>query len=76
MVPPIAVRSEHQGIGAGKEIVRRGVDWLKVHGAEIIGLETMPRTMDNIGFYSAMGFVPGRLTLTTTVDASYAAAFL
>jgi GNAT superfamily N-acetyltransferase len=69
---PIAVRSEHQGVGAGKEIVRRGVDWLKAHGAEVIGLETMPRTMDNIGFYSAMGFLPGRLTLTTTVDASYA----
>jgi GNAT superfamily N-acetyltransferase len=68
---PIAVRSEHQGIGAGKEIVRRGIDWLKVHGAEVVGLETMPRTMDNIGFYSAMGFIPGRLTLTTTVDASY-----
>ena len=68
---PIAVRSEHQGVGAGKEIVRRGVDWLKVHGASVIGLETMPRTMDNIGFYSALGFVPGRLTLTTTVDASY-----
>jgi GNAT superfamily N-acetyltransferase len=69
---PIAVRSEHQGAGAGKEIVKRGIEWLKVHGAEIIGLETMPRTMDNIGFYSAMGFLPGRLTLTTTVDASYA----
>jgi hypothetical protein len=69
---PIAVRSEHQGVGAGKEIVRRGVDWLKVHGAAVIGLETMPRTMDNIGFYSAMGFVPGRLTLTTTLDATYA----
>lgn len=69
---PIAVRSEHQGIGAGKEIVRRGIDWLKTHGASVIGLETMPRTMDNIGFYSALDFVPGRLTLTTTVDASYA----
>ena len=69
---PLAVRSEHQGVGAGKEIVRRGVEWLKVHGATVIGLETMPRTMDNIGFYSAMGFVPGRLTLTTTIDASYA----
>src|SRR5205809_814779 len=69
---PIAIRSEHQGVGSGKEIVRRGVDWLKVHGANVIGLETMPRTMDNIGFYSSMGFVPGRLTLTTTVDASYA----
>jgi GNAT superfamily N-acetyltransferase len=69
---PIAVRSEQQGLGAGKEIVRRGVDWLKVHGATVIGLETMPRTMDNIGFYSTMGFTPGRLTLTTTVDATYA----
>jgi GNAT superfamily N-acetyltransferase len=69
---PIAVRSEQQGIGAGKEIVRRGLEWLKVHGATVIGLETMPRTMDNIGFYSAMGFVPGKLTLTTTIDATYA----
>ena len=69
---PLAVRSEQQGIGAGKEIVRRGVDWLKVHGSAVIGLETMPRTMDNIGFYSTLGFVPGRLTLTTTLDATYA----
>jgi len=69
---PLAVRSEQQGSGAGKEIVKRGVEWLKVHGATVIGLETMPRTMDNIGFYSASGFVPGRLTLTTTIDATYA----
>jgi len=69
---PIAVRSDHQGVGAGKEIVRKGVEWLKVHGATVIGLETMPRTLDNIGFYSTMGFVPQRLTLTTTVDATYA----
>lgn len=68
---PIAVRSENQGVGAGKEIVRKGVEWLKVHGATVVGLETMPRTMDNIGFYSALGFVPGKLTLTMTVDATY-----
>jgi hypothetical protein len=35
----------------------------------VIGLETMPRTMDNIGFYSRLGFVPGRLTITLTVEA-------
>ena len=69
---PLAVRSEHQGVGAGKEIVRRGIDWLKVHGATTIGLETMPRTMDNIGFYSGVGFAPGRLTMTLTIDAAYA----
>jgi GNAT superfamily N-acetyltransferase len=69
---PLAVRSEQQGVGSGKEIVKRGVEWLKIHGATTIGLETMPRTLDNIGFYSAIGFIPGKLTLTATVDASYA----
>jgi GNAT superfamily N-acetyltransferase len=69
---PLAVRSEFQGSGVGKEIVTRGIDWLKEHGAAVIGLETMPRTMDNIGFYSRLGFLPGRLTLTVTVDAAAA----
>jgi GNAT superfamily N-acetyltransferase len=69
---PLAVRTEYQGGGIGKEIVTRGVEWLKAQGASIIGLETMPRTMDNIGFYSRLGFVPGRLTLTTTLEANYA----
>jgi GNAT superfamily N-acetyltransferase len=69
---PLAVKSEQQGMGAGTEIVKRGIEWLKVHGASVIGLETMPRTMDNIGFYSGVGFVPGRLTLTVTLDATYA----
>jgi GNAT superfamily N-acetyltransferase len=69
---PLAVRTEQQAMGAGTEIVRRGIEWLKVHGATVIGLETMPRTMDNIGFYSGAGFVPGKLTLTVSVDATYA----
>jgi GNAT superfamily N-acetyltransferase len=67
---PLAVRPESQGGGVGKEIVRVGIEWLRDHGARVIGLETMPRTMDNIGFYSALGFLPGRLTLTLTVDAA------
>jgi GNAT superfamily N-acetyltransferase len=69
---PLAVRSEFQGAGIGKEIVTRGIEWLKEQGAAVIGLETMPRTMDNIGFYSRLGFLPGRLTLTVTVDAAAA----
>jgi GNAT superfamily N-acetyltransferase len=69
---PLAVRSEFQGAGIGKEVVTRGVEWLKEQGAAVIGLETMPRTMDNIGFYSRLGFLPGRLTLTLTVDAAAA----
>ncbi|HEX5436262.1 MAG TPA: GNAT family N-acetyltransferase [Gemmatimonadaceae bacterium] len=67
---PLAVRPDTQGLGLGKAVVRAGVDWLTQQQASIIGLETMPRTMDNIGFYSALGFVPGRLTMTLTLDAA------
>lgn len=67
---PLAVRPEYQGSGLGKLIVTTGVEWLRAAGARVIGLETMPRTMDNIGFYSALGFMPARLTLTLTLDAA------
>ena len=67
---PLAVRTEYQGSGVGKEVVEQGIAWLKREGATVIGLETMPRTMDNIGFYSALGFLPGRLTITLTLDAA------
>jgi GNAT superfamily N-acetyltransferase len=69
---PLAVRTEYQGSGVGKDIVERGIDWLKRQDARVIGLETMPRTMDNIGFYSSLGFAPGRLTITLTLDAAAA----
>jgi GNAT superfamily N-acetyltransferase len=70
---PLAVRPDAQSQGLGKAVVRAGVDWLRERGARVIGLETMPRTMDNIGFYSALGFNPGRLTITVTIDAAPAA---
>ncbi|MEO8625016.1 MAG: GNAT family N-acetyltransferase, partial [bacterium] len=69
---PLAVRTEYQGSGAGKEVVQRGVSWLRESGSRVIGLETMPRTMDNIGFYSGLGFVPGKLTITLTLEAKSA----
>src|SRR6476619_2195162 len=39
---PLAVRTEYQGTGMGKDVVERGVDWLRREGARVIGLETMP----------------------------------
>ena len=66
---PLAVRSDQQGHGVGKDIVTRGVTWLRGRGARVIGLETMPRTMDNIGFYSRLGFTPGQITLTLSFEA-------
>ena len=67
---PLAVHPDFQGQGLGKMIVSSGVEWLKARGAKVIGLETMPRTMDNVGFYSSLGFDPGHLTLTVTLEAA------
>lgn len=65
---PLAVRTDRQGQGHGQRIVRAGIEWLESHGARTIGLETMPRTIDNIGFYSQLGFVPDHLTVTLQRD--------
>ena len=65
---PLVVHPDHQGRGLGKTIVTTGMDWLRKEGAETIGLETMPRTMDNVGFYSSLGMLPGHLTVTLTLE--------
>ncbi len=65
---PLAVRPDLQGRGVGTTMVREGVEWLRREGAEVIGLETMPRTVENIGFYSRLGLVPGPLTITLVRD--------
>jgi GNAT superfamily N-acetyltransferase len=70
---PLAVRPDRQLAGLGKEIVVAAADWLKAQGVTTLGLETMPRTVDNIGFYSRLGFVPGYLTLTMTREVQRAA---
>jgi GNAT superfamily N-acetyltransferase len=65
---PIAVRPDRQNEGLGSTMVLAGIEWLKAQGARSIGLETMPRTVDNIGFYSRLGFMPGHLTITLVRD--------
>lgn len=60
---PIAVLPRHQGSGHGKTLVTQSVDYLRNHGARIIGLETMPRNFRNIGFYLRLGFEAGPLCL-------------
>lgn len=65
---PLAVRPALQGQGVGERIVREGIEWLRGQGATRIGLETMPRTIDNIGFYSRLGFLPGHLTVSMIRD--------
>ena len=67
---PLAVRPDRQGEGLGSAMVRTGIEWLRGQGATTIGLETMPRTVDNIGFYSRLGLVPSHLTVTLVHDVS------
>lgn len=71
---PLAVRPDRQGEGLGKEIVHAGMSWLQERSARTIGLETMPRTVENIGFYSRLGFLPGHLTVTLARPAESSAA--
>ena len=66
---PLAVRADQQGRGVGRAIVTAAIEWLTAEGATVIGLETMPRTVDNIGFYSRLGFHPQHLTITMTGEA-------
>ena len=63
---PLAVRPDRQSTGVGKTIVRTAADWLIDRGITTLGLETMPRTPENIGFYARLGFIPGYLTVTLT----------
>jgi len=65
---PLAVRPDRQGAGVGKTVVRAAADWLLEQGVTTLGLETMPRTVENIGFYARLGFAPGHLTVTLTND--------
>jgi GNAT superfamily N-acetyltransferase len=69
---PLALEPSYQGHGIGKAIVQEGERWLTRANARVIGLETMPRTMDNVGFYSGLGFVPRPLTITLTLESAYA----
>lgn len=65
---PLAVRPDRQHAGLGKTIVQAAIDYLQDCGVATLGLETMPRTVDNIGFYAGLGLVPRFLTVTLTRD--------
>jgi GNAT superfamily N-acetyltransferase len=65
---PLAVRSDWQDRGIGTDMLKAGITWLKGLGVTTLGLETMPRTIENIGFYSRLGFEPGMMTITLSRD--------
>jgi ribosomal protein S18 acetylase RimI-like enzyme len=63
---PLSILPAHQGKHLGHEIVLAAIHALQKAGAQVIGLETAPRNYRNLGFYSKLGFKPGRLTFDMT----------
>jgi ribosomal protein S18 acetylase RimI-like enzyme len=45
-----------QGQGIGRALLRAGVNYLQSAGCKTIGLETMPDSPYNVGFYTRLGF--------------------
>src|SRR5437879_702599 len=60
---PLAVRPDRQGAGVGKTIVGPALDWLLEQDVASVGLESMHRTVANIGFDARLGSVAHRLTV-------------
>lgn len=64
---PLAIHPRYQGNGFGKLLIEHAIAYMKDRGCTCIGLETMPRTYNNLGLYTRMGFQPGALVMTCQV---------
>jgi ribosomal protein S18 acetylase RimI-like enzyme len=65
---PLAVAPEWQGRGLGKKITRRAIRGLEESDCQCIGLETNAVSIDNVAFYSRMGFRTGPLTVDLSLS--------
>ena len=65
-IGPIAVAPAFRGKKLGEQITRHCIDFLKSKKCSTIGLETMPRSYWNLGFYINLGFRPQQLTCELT----------
>jgi hypothetical protein len=62
-IGPVSVIPAHQGKKLGQQLMVKVIEALQRAGSRVIGLETMPRSVDNIGFYTKLGFLPQKLTV-------------
>ncbi len=62
-IGPVSVIPAHQGKKLGQQLMVKSIETLQRNGARVIGLETMPRSVHNIGFYTKLGFLPQNLTV-------------
>lgn len=70
------VHPKYQGKGIGKEIINYTIKILKEdYKVSTIGLNTMPESQYNVGFYMNLGFTPLKLTLSLKKQLSYGSEF-
>lgn len=62
-IGPLSVIPSEEGRGYGRDVVSACIDFLKNNGAQTIGLEMPSHSNRNLGFYTNLGFVPGKLTV-------------
>ena len=62
-IGPVSVIPGHQNKKLGQQLMVKVIEILQRAGARVIGLETMPRSVHNIGFYTKLGFLPQNLTV-------------
>lgn len=62
-VGPISVLPLYQGMGAGKQLLRRSFEYLEDSGCADIGLETSPEMSVSVGLYLKMGLRPEGLVI-------------
>ena len=61
---PLGVDPKYQGEGIGKALINHTIKILKEdYKVSTIGLNTMPESQYNIGFYMSLGFTPLKLSL-------------
>ncbi|WP_026883997.1 GNAT family N-acetyltransferase [Clostridium akagii] len=61
---PFGVHPKYQGKGIGKALINHTIKILKEnYKVSTIGLNTMPESQYNVGFYMGLGFTPLRLSL-------------
>lgn len=69
---PLGVDHEYQGKGIGKALIRETIRILKEdYKVSTIGLNTMPESQYNVGFYMSLGFTPLKLSLNLKKQISY-----
>ncbi|MDZ7292086.1 MAG: GNAT family N-acetyltransferase [candidate division KSB1 bacterium] len=66
-IGPVSIIPAHQGKKLGQQLMVRAIEVLKSANAKVIGLETMPRSHRNLGFYTKLGFIPQNLTVDLTL---------